>query len=234
MVDRGIHAKWRANRNRKPKVLARQSKWLNKKIKSVVRRQAETKTRSSSHEETTMNTLTNNFRDHTPCRIATGDEVNERIGNEVTLTGIDIRGYVHNNSTTDTVHVRAMAIIDKEKNGQNTDLSALLIRANVPVDIAGIGSLASVLRPNTKRYRVLWDTVYTLSAKASGNGSSHTRMFKRYLKTDLKLKYGDRTDGSITQNDVKIVFFCCEADGDVNLGETVELYSQCTGYYKDM
>lgn len=225
--------KWKSRRDRKPKVMARQSKWLTSKIKSVVNRQAETKIRTSNHDEATMSTLTQTPREHTPCRIRGGTDENERIGNDVTMVGIDVRGYAHNNSTTDTVHVRCMAIVDKKRNGQSTLLDGLLLKNNTPVS-NNQGSMGAVYAVNKQRYRVLWDQVVTLSAKAAGNGSGHTRMFRKYIKTSMKLKFGNETDESITQNDVKVLFYACEADGDINLGETVELYSQCLGYYKDI
>lgn len=201
--------------------------------RSVVRSQAETKTRTSSQNETTLNTLTASTREHTPCRIRSGVLENERIGNEVTLTGIDVRGYLHNNSTTDVIHVRCLAFVDKQKNGAATDLTELLMSNNAPVSHAQ-GSMSSVLAINKQRYRVFWDQVITLAPKAAGNGSGHVRSFRRFIKPTLKLKYNDETDSSITQNDMKIVFYASEADGDVNFGEIVELYSQCIGYYKDM
>lgn len=225
--------KWKAQRDRRPKVLARQSKWLNAKIKAVVKRSAETKFRTSNHTEASMSTLTQTPREHTPCWIKGGVKENERIGNDANLVGVDIRGYVHNNSTTDTIHVRAMAIIDRENPGGSLNTQYLLLKDNAPVSQAQ-GVMGAVYRPNTQRYRVLWDNVMTLSAKGPGNGSSHTRIFKRYLKTNLGLKFNDDNAGSICKNDVRIIFFVCEADGDVILGETVELYSQVIGYYKDL
>jgi len=101
--------------------------------RSVVRSQAETKVRTSNHDESTLNTLTQNLREFTPCRIRGGSAENERDGNEVSMFGIDVRGYLHNNSTSDTTHIRAMAIIDKKRNGQTTDLDGLLVKNNTPV-----------------------------------------------------------------------------------------------------
>lgn len=211
---------------------AASTKSIRKIAQSVVRSNTETKVRTSEHDESTLNTLTQNIRDFTPCRIRGGTMENERVGNEVFMSGIDIRGYLQNNATADVVHVRAMAIIDKKGNGLPVDLSGLLLKNNTPSTWQQ-GAMGSVLAINKARYRVLWDQVFTLSPNVAGNGSSATRMFKKFIKCNLKLKYGDHTDVSITQNDVKVCFFACESDGDVTFGNIAELYCQVLGYYKD-
>lgn len=200
--------------------------------KDVIRKTAETKFRTSDHDEATLSTLTQAPKEHTPCRIRGGTLENERIGNDVSMFGIDVRGYLFNNSTTDTIHVRALAVIDKERNGQATSLDQLLLKNNTPVSHAQ-GAMGSVYAVNKQRYRVLWDTTMTLSPYAAGNGAANTRRFRKWIKASLKIKFGDETDSSITQNDVKVVFYACEADGDIIIGEAVELYSQVIGYYKD-
>lgn len=207
-------------------------KRIRKIAKSVVRGTAETKFRTSNHDEASLPSLSQAFREHTPCRIRGGIKEDERIGNDCSMFGIDVRGYLFNNATSDVMHVRALAFIDKERNGQTTSLDQLLLKNNAPVSHLQ-SSMASVYAVNKQRYRVLWDTVFTLAPRAQGNGSANTRRFQKWIKAPLKLKFGDETDGSITQNDVKVVFYACEADGDVLVGETVELYSQVIGYYKD-
>lgn len=199
---------------------------------AVVRGAAETKFRTSHHDESSLPTLSQGIREHTPCRVRGGVLENERVGNDCSMFGIDVRGYLFNNASGDTVHVRAMAIIDKERNGQNTSLDELLLKNNTPVAHTQM-AMSAVYAVNKQRYRVLWDTVFTLAPYASGNGSANTRRFQKWIKAPLKLKFSDETDTSITQNDVKVIFWACEADGDTLLGDNVELYSQCIGYYKD-
>lgn len=210
---------------------AASSKTVRKIALAVVRSQAETKQRSSNHNEAALDSL-QTIKEHTPSRIRGGTMENERIGNDVSMFAIDVRGYVHNNSTTDVMHVRAMAIIDREKQGAATDLSELLLKNNSPVSQLE-GAMSSVYAVNKQRYRVLWDTVYTLAPQQSGNGTANTRRFFKRIKCNLKVKFGDENDTSISQGDVKVIFFASEADNDLSL-ETVELYSQCTSYYKDI
>jgi len=224
---------YRRSKSFRRRPAAASTKSIRKIAQSVVRSNAEVKARTSEHDESTLNTLTQNLRDFTPSRIRGGTMENERVGNEVSMHGIDVRGYLHNNSTTDSTHVRAMAIIDRKANGLATNLDGLLLKNNTPSSWQQ-GAMGSVLAVNRARYKVLWDQVFTLAPRVAGSGSSYVRTFKKFIKTNLKLKFGDHTDDSITQNDVKVVFFACESDGDINFGETVELYAQVIGYYRDI
>jgi len=208
-------------------------KTLRKEVSKAINRKSETKYRTSNQDEASLSTLTNNIREHTPCRISSGVKENERIGNDVRYTGFDIRGYLNSNSADKILHVRAMAFIDREKQGEATATDQLLLKSNAPVTHAQ-GAMSAVYAVNKQRYRVLWDRVFKLGPHNQTDQGASVRTFKKFIKTDLKCRFNDESDASITSNDVKVIFWACEAAGDEVLGERVELYSQVIGYYKDL
>lgn len=205
---------------------------LKKVIRQVVTAQAETKTRSSSYEEVTLNTLTQNIQGLTPYRIRGGSKEDERVGNEVTARGISMRGHFYNNSSTVPTMVRCLVVSDKRGQGEVFTGDNMLMKNNTPVTYIQ-GTESMYLPINRARYQVAYDHTWMLSANTPDN-MGQFKKFQKFIKISSKVKFGDENDSSIQQGDWKVIFWSAETSNDVGLGNVVELYVGVSGFYKDL
>lgn len=206
-------------------------KAVEKIAKKTCNKTVEVKQRSSTYEETSLNTLTQNVRGHTPFALRGGTNEDERIGNSANAIGISIRGHYFNNSASVPSMVRMLVVQDIRAPGSNITGAELLIKNNTPVG-QNQGAESMYLPINKKRFRVYYDKTTMLSANVPQNTGQY-RQFRKYLKLNHKLEFMDETAESITRNDIRVIFFAAETSSDEGLGNTVELYSNVVGYYRD-
>jgi len=114
--------------------------------------------------------------------IARGDEINERIGREVTLRSIQVTGtaYVAPAAGIDQNH-RVLIVYDRQTN------AAALTAAQV---LAAVTCYAPRNLENRKRFKILFDRTWHLNATAEPN-SQHIFKFYRRLAHPVTFNAGD-------------------------------------------
>jgi len=114
--------------------------------------------------------------------IARGDEINERVGREVTLRSIQFNYTPHVTSVTggDQQH-RVLLVYDRQTNATALTAAQVLLTAD---------TIAPRNLENRKRFKILFDR--TVALNASGEpGSSVTRRFYRKLRHPVSFNAGD-------------------------------------------
>lgn len=114
--------------------------------------------------------------------MARGDEINERIGREVTMRSIQITGcaYVAPAAGIDQNH-RVILVYDRQTN------AAALTAAQV---LAAVNCYAPRNLENRKRFKILFDRTWHLNATAEPN-SQHIFKFYRRLAHPMTFNAGD-------------------------------------------
>jgi len=137
--------------------------------------------------------------------IARGDEINERIGREVTMRSIQVKGNCHVTAGTgvDQIH-RVMIIYDRQTN------AAALTAAQVLVAV-GVDQPRNL--ENRKRFKILFDRSFALNASGKP-GSYRTWQFYRRLAHPVTFNAGDAgTVADITTGSLYFVTIGTELAG---------------------
>ncbi len=107
-----------------------------------------------------------------------------RIGNKITITGIQLRYTVNDTITNE---YRIMLVLDKQTNG------VIYVSGDLLEDITAQDNIVSpVNRDNKKRFRVFYDKVHLMSVAGVANGQG-----RKFIKVNIPVMY-DSTAGDIT------------------------------------
>lgn len=137
--------------------------------------------------------------------MARGDEINERIGREVTMRSIQITGcsYVAPAAGIDQNH-RVILVYDRQTN------AAALTAAQV---LSAVNCYAPRNLENRKRFKILFDRTWHLNATAEPN-SQHIFKFYRRLAHPMTFNAGDAgTVADITTGSLYLVAIGSVAPG---------------------
>ena len=201
-----------------------------KKVRAVVAKVAETKSHIVVQNETTVSSLTspqfatNNF---TLNSIPQGDGINERVGNKITATFLNVRGLMHLASDAATQWFR-IYVIEHDLNDQfpSDGLESDLGTFTPPtMDISAIYG-----RVNTTRYRVL---ATKLVKMGHTNGFHGSQMFNFNIKLKGNM-YFEQLGGVPSKRKISLVVYNRRADNDEVLGTTCEFTFNSKFYFQEM
>lgn len=168
--------------------------------------------------------------------IQSGTLVDQRIGNNICLQSLNIKGHLENRSSTQNTMLCRMAIV---RNKQHPEIlfsgNEALIKANAPVSLGALGAESSYLDWNKAKYDVLGDQVIKLGAANNNNGSDIMlfRMFKKlYGEAEYNYSIGQPPNGIVTGN-WQFVMWACDPDNAGQSTTSINGYVQVTGYYTD-
>lgn len=126
---------------------------------------------------------------------ARGDDINERIGRQITMRSIQATILIRSTGAAGTPHVgRVLLVYDRQCN------AAALTAANV---LATVGSAQAVVTmrnlENRNRFSILMDRRVSFSANmgGAGVGMDNTRMVQFYRKLNHPVAYNNGDAGSI-------------------------------------
>lgn len=155
----------------------------------------------------------------------------ERIGNQITLRGIHIKGHLFNKTGNPAFMVRMMVINDKENNISIATGQELLVKANQNINYDQ-GTESAYLSVNKARYSVYLDKTYKLAA--TNHNGENIRMFNHFIKFNKTIKYGGSGLGSQKGNQLQFFVWVINPSGAVVTSEKVTLNSQFTTYFNDV
>lgn len=188
--------------------------------------------------EIALNTLTQGAIVSLPT-ITQGTASTNRIGNEVNLKMVHMKGVLYNNSATET-YVRLLIV------GHDANISPAL--GTFPLFINGssgntvaVGSVngldAQYYPVNKKDLTVYTDRKWKLAGSNVEAGARNTKMFSECVKwrgQGKKIKYEGNTTGYENQNWLcSIIWIVSDANDDTSTGTTVELSQLTRIYYTD-
>jgi len=114
--------------------------------------------------------------------IARGDEINERVGREVTLRSIQFNFTPHVTVATGTdQQQRVLLVYDRQTNATALTAAQVLLTAD---------TVAPRNLENRKRFKILFDRTFALNASGEP-GSAVTRRFYRKLRHPVSFNAGD-------------------------------------------
>jgi len=150
--------------------------------------------------------------------IAQGNAVNNRSGDEIDITGLDVRYWVTNNSTSFLGLVRVLIFVDQENVlpvSQVLDGTTRVNTANAPLSFYN--------RSYRDKFTILYDKTHSLDITEN---SQYVERVHIPLKLEVKFAPGLTT---VLKNMVKIAFIGNQAVATANLA-----YAMCSRiYYKD-
>lgn len=196
----------------------------------------EVKKITRSIEGSSMSALTENQLVIMPfahCTQGTGAE--QRIGNEINLASVHIKGHLENRSSVaNTMLVRMAIIQDKKDNAAPFTGVNALVKSNAPVSLGSLGAESSYLTWNKDRYSVLYDRNFKLgSANTNGADIKLFNLFRK-LRGKAEFTYSTGAPGAINSNNWQFVMWACDPDNAGQSTSNVNGYFQITGYYTDI
>lgn len=204
--------------------------------KSYVRKQiASTKqkqTKVFALDEQNLNTVTQgSFVD--PLDITQGDGIHQRHGDTVYVTGLRIRGVLHNNATT--VNMVRMCLLQTSEDADFTAATDLFDSNTGAVDFSSVTGLNTMYHEFEKqKIKVKWDQVVALGT-TSDTAGAQVKYFDQYIRfpgRGLKIKYLGSSSGALNVFPrLHIGFWAAEAPDDTSLGENVEVSMRATTYF---
>lgn len=216
-------------------------KTIGKIARQAVIRMAEKKIWRVANSEQTISSavLGNNFANLSA--ISQGGGWSDRVGKEVRLQKIDIKGLLHNNASGTHV-VRMIVGYHKDINlGMSTTTELFESNANSggPLTSVGIGGgdgVTALLLPiNKAKFTVLVDRLIKVGANASIDGNNvRTFSVSKALK-DAKITFEGTTTGSANQDkQLYIGFWTAEGGNDTAGGTTVEVSYISSLHFTDL
>lgn len=167
--------------------------------------------------------------------ITSGPGASQRVGNEISLASIHIKGHLENRSSVpNTMLVRMSIIQDRKENATPFNGTNALIKGNTPVSLGTLGAESSYLTWNKDRYSVLYDRNFKLgSSNINGADIKLFNLFRK-LRGKAEYSYAIGAPGAINTNNWQVVMWACDPDNTGQSSSNVNGYFQVTGYYTDM
>lgn len=226
-------------RNTKRKTYKRKRPSRRTNVRTIVKRElarnVERKSLFTTMDEISINTLAPTSYYDTIAAIAQGTAYNQRIGNEIIVTGIHLKGIFHNNSATDTVWVRVALFWYK---GTDVALGAgstiFETTTGGQTDLASLAGTRSMTWPlNKSAVTPLWDTTFKLAALE--DGAQHTTARNKFIRLHKKVKYeAGSASGLLNQPRLCLGMWSSQSDADDAIGSVVEFSGFTRIYYTDM
>lgn len=202
-------------------------------VKRALQRNLEKKYYTVTTTETTVSTLlqgdgTNWFSLCIPSNAAS---VVGRIGNEIRLQKLEMRGSLHNNGTI--TNLVRMVIFYFKDNVTVSSASDIFLGPAVATDFAGVTGIDTMHYPlNGAKMQVLHDSVINL---AKGGEFESTKVFRKTINLKNRLMKFEGNSVGVDNQDPNLyaLFFAAEAGNDTGAGTTVELSHFTRVWYTD-
>lgn len=166
--------------------------------------------------------------------ISTGAQQDQRVGNEIFVKALHIKGHLENRSSSpQTMLVRMAVIRDKKDEAETFTGVNCLIKGNDPVSLGTLGAESSYLSWNKARYAVVMDRTVKLGS-ASTNGAD-IKVFNHFIKLRGKAQfsYQEGAPEAINTGNYQFVMWACDPDNAGQSTSSINGYCQVTAFYTD-
>lgn len=222
-----------SRKSSKSKKTSAQNRKIARIAKNVIYKNTETKLKMAHFNELNLSSTTpGTFYD--PMIISEGTGPDQRIGNNISLSGYHLKGVFHNNNVALTSYVR-MALFYTTDRDQVTTASELFIDQNhSTLTGSTIGGLDLIYHPfNKSKVKVLYNKVHKLGPN-DGSQGSHTKFFNMFVKLrnrKIEFEHGTSGNASNVSPRLHLGVWVSTANDDNDIG--VELSSMGRLWYKD-
>jgi len=201
----------------------------------TVNREIETKQFWTQVDEIPLSNFANQTYVQGVDAILQGVGHSERIGNNVKLQGLHIKGVINNNFTS-TVFVRMLIFYVNSQTGLSNLTGSELFQGvgGVPVNAGGL-LLNAIYQPiNKNLVTVLHDKTFRMGGSNESSGTCAT-VFNKFVKLyGKKIMYDGNAAGSLNQSKrLQVAFISANAADDDSGETTLDLSYICRLYYKD-
>lgn len=223
-------ATYRKKTYKKPVV----SQAVKKYVKQVTAKvKPEMKQLYSEANELTYNTLSTAYT-FEEFILLQGSTANTRVGNEVFLQGLHLKGVWHNNATN-SIYVRTLILgyTDSIQDGAFSEL--FRTSTGNATDLTTTVGLDIIYKPiNKVKWHVYEDKVTKLAPSTSTDGNN-TKFFSIFQKFGgSKIKFEAGTTGFTNQNKrFCVLHLAADANDDTTTGSVIELSSILRWYFTD-
>lgn len=219
-------------RRRRRRIVRKPRTSVSRVVRNVVRNMAEKKLKTATAVESSLSTVSQgSFWD--PIAISQGSTSYTRTGDTIMLTGMHIKGHVHNNSTTVPNYVR-LVILQTRRAADFSAATEIFEAPSGDSDFSSITGMRAVYHPISDRnIKVLYNKVIRLGT--STTTGENTRMFSKWIKLNQKIIFNEAgTGANETAPRLHIGAWAAEAPSDESTGEAVELSFLARTWFIDM
>lgn len=211
-----------------------QNRHIAKIAKSVLMKNTETKSKMIHFNELNLSTTVPGYF-YDPMTILEGTGPDERLGNNITLSGYHLKGVLHNNNASLTKYVR-MALFYTTDRAQVSTASELFINSSqLPVTGSTIGGLDMVYHPfNKSKVQVLYNKVYKVGPN-DGSNAGNTKFFNMFVKLrnrKIEFEHGQVINTENVSPRLHLGVWIASSDDD--LDGALEMSSIGRLWYKDL
>lgn len=209
-----------------------QKKALTKAIKKVVNKSKPKREKRFFFNSDLFTSVTaNSFAYNTITNIEQGDQLNQRDGKKVYMSGLRLSLAVQSNSAVKTKFLRVMLVQNRQAQGSVLNLTTFgnLLRNETFVDIAPTQTSADVTYTlNTSLLRVYFDRTYRVLMESEGS-----TLINRYIPIKKTLNYDNVGSGNVpTNGEIYLILHLTEGDDDPS-ATTVKARGMIRTFYKD-
>lgn len=217
----------------RPKTVPKAVKsYVNKKLRSEI----ELKKFYFNNVETPDSTTSLNAVDMVTMVQGTG--ISQRVGNEVKLQGLHIKGVLHNNSTDLPIFCRTIVLYTKDELpiSATTEMFTFIDGTSASATSVGLasGSINTILTPLHKANigTVLYDSVTKLGPQKSADGTN-TRNYSKFIKLHgKKMHFANAGTSGVSSERLFVINFYADATQDFAVA-TIEHSRFHTLWYTD-
>lgn len=184
--------------------------------------------------EAQLSTLTQGYLSTGPF-VVQGIGANQRVGNDINIMGLHLKGALHNNSAGQTF-VRAIVVGYNASNGDPTINLFRNTATGATAAVTAVNGLDCMYFPiNKLDLHVYWDKVFRFSSIEAGNAGQNTRMFNKFIKLGgRKVQFKATGIGPGYQNwQYSVIWISADASDDTTTGTSVDLSYLEIMHYKD-
>lgn len=202
--------------------------------KKVLYKNSETKVKMNHINENSFST--NSFGSfYDPMIIEEGTGPDNRIGNNISLSGYQIKGVMSTNATSTHQYLRMVLYWSKSRDNYGSSSEFFINSSQNTLTGASIGGLDKMYHPlNKALVTPVFDKVFKIAPYGSGN-SDGTKFFNVFVKLrNRKITYENNQTGADNVSPrLHLAVFTAEA-GDDNITTVIEMSAMQRLWYKDI
>lgn len=221
---------------KKPLVSKKLTKAVTTIAKKAIEKKVEHKKVCHIIDESSFSSMVGQYNVVNLYALSQGTASTQRVGNQISPSGVSFKGHLAYNSTTatTTAYVRLVLLESKELFSAASSEVFKDTATNSSWGNLSTSQMATIWTPiNNGLYKAHWQKIYKLNPIGSGDGG-YTRLINEFIPLKGVINYD--ANGTSTGNQSRcfcIAMFFAEAAQDT-LGQTVELSGLVRTYFTDM
>lgn len=166
-------------------------------------------------------------------QINTGEKALQRIGNQVNIKGLKVRGFIRNKTGNDkTMLVRLIWFYNRRiANGDIAGTSPMFLSQGQPVAMSDIGMDGIYLPTNNQHYSIKSDRVFKIGS--STDSGDNVFILNQTFALDHIARWDNGTGANINYGNLQCMAISFPSDGLVTSDSNVNLVFDASVYYTE-